>query len=359
MQRAAEQTLRGGAIFFLGSLGADALDAVRSGDWSRFKATSVKDLATDYAALTIGGEAGRMATTAAVSRIPARVMPVPFKSLAVRTGSLTAAIAVVNRVKTGEWNFAHLPQEVATILAASGMVQGATSLAARSPMLRSAAQFLKLATGAGKATFLGAVASSVAEFALIREISRMELKSSAAPAIAQVRESLLQLLRADADIQRQRRAGEAVDEPAARAIRSALKDIQHQLAAVSSVDGQLRNARYQEELKSAADARDSARVNGLPNADWNYSRRVAQIHARYHKATTRIARDAAEDQAMALPLRAAAEFHAADNGVVAHLPDEHNETRRNDSYSPKSLASLLLTTEPHIIAHQLKVYLEE
>jgi hypothetical protein len=359
LQRAAEQTLRGGAIFFLGSLGADALDAMRSGDWNRLKSTSVKDLATDYAALTIGGEAGRVATTAAVSRIPARVMPAPLKSLGVRTGSLTAAIAVVNRVKTGEWNFEHLPQEVATILAASGLVQGATSLAARSPMLRSAGQFLKLTTAAGKATFLGAVATSIDEFALIREISRMELKSAAAPAIAQVRESLLQLLHADAEIQRQRRAGEPVDEPAARAIRVALKNIQQQLAAVPSVDGQLRDVRYQEQLQSAADARDSARVNGLPNADWNYSRRVAQIHSCHREATTRLARDAAKDQAMALPLSAAAEFHAADDGTMLNLPDEHNETRRNDSYSPKSLASLLQTTEPHIIAQQLKVYLED
>ncbi|MDO8312523.1 MAG: hypothetical protein Q7T25_11345, partial [Sideroxyarcus sp.] len=355
---AAAQTLRGGAIFFLGSLGADGIDAARSGDWSVFKKISPKELAQDYAALTLGSEVGRRVTHLAVARIPTMVMPVPIKSLAVRTGSLTAALALVNRMKTGEMNWAHLPQEVATILAASGAVQGVTAVASKSSLLRSAAQFLKLSSSVGKSTFLGAVASSIAEFALIREISRMEIKTAAEPAITEVRHTLLQLLHADAKLQHDRRAGIAVDEQQSREIRRALENIQKQLAAVPSVSAQMRIAKYNEDLQSAADARDTARRLGFTDADWNYSKQVARLSSQHQQDMARIAADDAKAQGSARDIREAAEFQLPrPSDAAVDLSDIANETQQNENYARQSLDALILPADFHIIAHQLKDYL--
>ncbi len=325
LQQAAEQTLRGGAVMFLGSLGADVVDGLRTGDWSTFKKISPKEMTRDFAALTVGSDVGRRMTQVAVALIP---IPASLKSLAIRTGSLSAGFALLNRLSTGEFHPEQLPHDIAVTLAASGTVQFATAVMGQSGILRSAAQFLKLTTTAGKATFLGAVATTVVEMTLMREITRMEYHIANAPNVKKVRDYALKLLAA------------ARDDVTARA---QLRELVAQLKQMPMVDEQMVEAEYAQAEKEAHEARALAIAAGVPagDADWTMTKELRRMERKRDQQIADI-REALASARTTLPsLHDAAEFQNVVENDVSTLPED-DKARTHVSAQLRPLNALLV-----------------
>lgn len=313
LNKAATQTLRGGAVFFLGSLGADVVEGLRTGDWKRFKEASPLGLARDFAGLTVGGEVGRLTSVAAVSRIPTRIMPVPVKGTIVRGGSMAAGLTAVQWLATGNVDFKQLPHDLAVCLGASAIVKVATAVLGRSPLMQGAATMMKLTRG-GKATLLGAVAHSIAEFTVMREITRFELWQANRPTIDKVRAHILTLLQADIEIQKTLQSEGNVDGQVVDEIGKQYGDLARMLAATPDVDGQIVEMDHDAALQGAEEARVIAAATGNPDAEWNSTQRVRRLE---RKRDARLADiRAAESKDSLVSLMEAAEFQETGDDAV-------------------------------------------
>jgi hypothetical protein len=335
LQSAAEQTLRGGLVFFLGSLGADAFEAMRSGDWSRFEKASVKDLTTDYAALTIGGEAGRVATTAVVKHIPVKAMPTPFKSFAVRTGALTTGLALLNRIHSGEFHPDQLPHDIAVVMAAGGLVQGAGKVLKSMSWLRGAAECVKL-TRAGRPTLGLSVVASAAEFTLIREINALELQMTNDPAVQKVRGYVLDLISQVAHLPRQ--------SPDFQVIRAQLQKLAAQLKKTADTEEQLVQLEYERAVQEAIDTHRQTMGLSPKTADIGESHLFQKMQRLQKRRDQKLAEIRTQQQRKSVaPLTAAIEFQ---KGADLEIPTEiglatDTATSTDNHITHGHLASLL------------------
>jgi hypothetical protein len=165
MPERAQVTLRGGLVFALGDLFSDIL---MGRDASLVKAVA------DYPFLAAGGAVGNVAVKNIFSLPLANKAPSFARSVAGRAVPLFTALAVVDSVKNGKIDWENMPLAMGNVLTASTMVQGAVTLLGKSQGFRRAGEAFRVVTTAGKATLVGAVAMSVAEFTIIKALGDVE-----------------------------------------------------------------------------------------------------------------------------------------------------------------------------------------
>lgn len=182
-RQTATHVARGGAIFFLG----DKLSGLVMGEKLNL---NPKDVALDYGALTAGNVAGEA--------VAAKVFHVSAKSLLGRAIPLFSALTALDFSHTGKVNLAQLPVSAGNVLVASGIVSVATGAMAASEKVLNFGKVMRLVSLGGKATFLGAVVTSAAEFTIIKALNQVEARVAESGAFAEVTLHIGQLLSADA-----------------------------------------------------------------------------------------------------------------------------------------------------------------
>ncbi len=310
-KQVATTTAHSGATMYLGQVGADVIDAVRTGDWSRFKTMSPAGEVRDLGAVMAGGELGRFAMSAAVAPIPISVMPLPLKGLAVRAGSLAAGVTLLNALRTGELRLNELPKTIVTTFGATASVKFATMILSQSRTLCATAEFLKLSR-AGRATFLGGVFTAVAEFTVMREIQRKFFRDANRPNIEKVKKYAAQLIQADILIRQAREAGESVDPKIASAVRLQLKQLAEELKRTPDIDEQIATAQFEQDRLDLYNAKDLAIQSGVTasEADWNMTKELRRLE-RKHDSEVASIREKLSQQSV-VSLRAAQEFQPED-----------------------------------------------
>ncbi len=339
-KQVAANTARGGATMYLGQMGADVIDAVRTGNWSRFQNIKPAAEARDIGALMAGSQVGQVLTTAAVTPIPTSIMPLPLKGIAVRAGSLAAGVTLLNALRTGELHLEELPKTIGVTLAATGAVRTVTTILSRSKTAVAAAEMFKL-SHAGRATFLGAVFTSVAEFTVMREIQRKLFRDANQPNIDKVRDYATQLIQADIVIQQAREAGETVDPKIATAVRTQLKQLAQQVKAIPDIDEQIAIAEFEQNKLDLYNGKNLAISAGVQSgeADWNMTKELRRLE-RSHASRVASIRDDLGRQSVE-SLRTAEEFQPediADSGLP--LPGDINGTSL-ESTKPRPIQGTL------------------
>lgn len=338
-KQVAANTVRGGTTMYLGQLGADVIDAVRSGNWSRFEHMQPLSEALDLGALSIGSQAGGALATAAVGRIPVSVMAMPLKGLVVRGGSLAAGVTLLNALRTGELKLNELPQTIVTAFAATAAVKFSTTILSQSRAMCAAADFLKLSR-ASRAIFWGGAVTSVAEFTVMREIQRQAFQSANQPNINVVKDYAAQLIQADMLIQQARDAGEAVDPKVVNAVSTQLKQLAQQLKNVPDVDEQIAIAHFEQNRLDLYKGKNLAMNAGVSagEADWNMTKELRRLERKHASVVKSIREDLTWKPAT--PLSVAQEFQSgdiADAGIP--LPGDVNGTSKETLTRP--LADIL------------------
>ncbi len=339
-KQVAANTARGGATMYLGQMGADVIDAARTGNWSRFQTIKPAAEARDLGVLMAGSQVGQVLTTAAVTPIPTSIMPMPLKGIAVRAGSLAAGVTLLNALRTGELHLEDLPKTIGVTLAASGSVKFVTTILSRSKTAVAAAEMFKL-SHAGRATFLGAVFTSVAEFTVMREIQRKLFRDANQPNLDKVRDYATQLIQADIVIQQAREAGEPVDPKVATAVRTQLKQLAQQVKAIPDIDEQIAIAEFEQNKLDLYNGKNLAISAGVQSgeADWNMTKELRRLE-RSHASRVASIRDDLGRQSVE-SLRTAEEFQPediADSGLP--LPGDINGTSL-ESTKPRPIQGTL------------------
>ena len=282
---AAAQTLRGGFVFFAG----DQLSEMALG---RFHMPDVKALATDYAALTAGGKVGELGLTGVLKIPAAQAVSQPAKAILGRAVPLFSALMAQEWVHNGKVDLAQLPVSAGNVLAASGIVSATTAAMATSEKISTLGKFLRLASVGGKATLLGAVVSSAAEFLIIKQLNALEMQLAQSDAMAQIRSHLASLLQSDHIAIAALAEGQSVPASYFNAIDAQLSEYE------KTLDVAL-NAKEQQVLSDDAQARASlkewraAKTARPLDGTWSY----AEIDAQYRERLAAIAQ--AKNAAMA------------------------------------------------------------
>lgn len=186
-----KNTLRGGLVFLLG----DQLSEMAIG---KFHMPDVKALTVDYAALTAGGRVGELGLEGTLSLPVAQGVSSEVKMLLRRAVPLFSALVTQELVHNGKVDLAQLPISAGNVLVASGIVSGATAVMGASEAALNLGKVLRLVSAGSKATLLGAVISSAAEFTIIKVLNQMEAQMTESASMASIIEHLSQLLCADA-----------------------------------------------------------------------------------------------------------------------------------------------------------------
>jgi CRP-like cAMP-binding protein len=184
-------TLRGGLVFLLG----DQLSEMALG---KFHMPDVKSLTVDYAALTAGGRLGELGLKETLSLKMAQGISPASKMVLGRMVPLFSALVTQEFVHNGKVDLAQLPLSAGNVLVASGIVSGATAVMGASETVLNLGKVLRLVSAGSKATLLGAVISSAAEFTIIKGLNQMEARMAESASMASIIEHLSQLLCADA-----------------------------------------------------------------------------------------------------------------------------------------------------------------